>query len=60
VLAAASCDTGTAVALALTPAALAAILGALAGWQVQARRRQSSHSEAETSHDRDGGQDSAA
>jgi hypothetical protein len=56
----ATCDTGTAVLLSLTPAGLAAILGGIAGWQVTARRRQSSHDEAETSHSADGSQDSAA
>jgi hypothetical protein len=56
---AATCDTGTAALLALSPAALAAILGGLAGWSARARRGRKLTSESETSHDADASQDSA-
>jgi hypothetical protein len=56
---AATCDTGSAIALAVTPAGLAALVGVLGGWKYHVWRTESSQSDGQTSHPDGGGEDSA-
>jgi hypothetical protein len=56
---AATCDTGSAIALAVTPAGLAAVMGILAGWKVHTWRGETSQSDGQSSQPGDGDQDSA-